>query len=104
MTTQEVQGTYAAMGAMARGERVPGGSLAGKAVRQPETPQPGELKPTPTEIDGPYFRLGAPMRSNRLEPGDKTELILSGRVLSVNGNPIPGAVVNVWSSDSAGNY
>ncbi len=104
MTTQEMQGAYAAMGAMTRGERMPGGSLAGKAVRQPEPPQPGELKPTPTEIDGPYFRLGAPMRSNLLEPGDKPELILSGRVLSVNGKPIAGAIVNVWSSDGVGNY
>ena len=26
---------------------------------------------TPREIEGPYFRLGAPNRSNLLEPGDK---------------------------------
>ena len=82
----------------------PGGSLAGKAVRQPEPAQPGELKPTPTEIDGPYFRLGAPMRSNLLEPGDKPELVLSGRVLNEKGTPIPQAVVNIWSSDGIGNY
>jgi protocatechuate 3,4-dioxygenase beta subunit len=103
-TTSEMQGAYSAMGAMMRGERVPGGSLAGKAVRQPEPPAPGELKPTPTEIDGPYFRLGAPMRSNLLEPGDKPELVLSGRVLNTKGTPIPNAVVNVWSSDGVGNY
>jgi protocatechuate 3,4-dioxygenase beta subunit len=105
MTVQEeMQGAFAAMGAMMRGERVPGGSLAGKAVRQPEAPRPGELKPTPQEIDGPYFRLGAPMRSNLLEPGDKPELVLSGRVLNEKGTPIPRAVVNVWSSDGVGNY
>ena len=41
MTMQEeMQSTFAAMGAMMRGERVPGGSLAGKAVRQPEAPRP----------------------------------------------------------------
>jgi len=104
MATEEMQGAYTAMGAIARGERVPGGSLAGKAVRQPEPAQPGELKPTPTEIDGPYFRLGAPMRSNLLEPGDKPELVLSGRVLNEKGNPIPQAIVNIWSSDAVGNY
>jgi protocatechuate 3,4-dioxygenase beta subunit len=104
MTMQDMQAAFAAMGAMMRGERVPGGSLAGKAVRQPEPAQLGELKPTPQEIDGPYFRLGAPMRSNLLEPGDRTELVLSGRVLSTNGTPIPHAVVNVWSSDGVGNY
>ena len=104
MTMQERQEAFAAMAAAARGEKQPGGSLAGKAVRQPEPPGPGELKPTPTEIDGPYFRLGAPMRSNLLEPGDKPELVLSGRVLNEKGTPIPNAVVNVWSSDGIGNY
>ncbi|HEY3061807.1 MAG TPA: hypothetical protein VGL99_22770 [Chloroflexota bacterium] len=104
MITDDMRETFAAMGAMMRGERVPGGSLAGKAVRQPEPPQAGELKPTPQEIDGPYFRLGAPMRSNLLEPGDKPELVLSGRVLSTTGRPIPNAVVNIWSSDGVGNY
>lgn len=69
-----------------------------------QPPEPGELTPTPQEIDGPYFRLGAPQRSNLLEPGDKPELILSGRVLNQKGTPIPNAIVNLWSSDGAGNY
>jgi protocatechuate 3,4-dioxygenase beta subunit len=80
------------------------GSRAGATVRQPDPPGPGELPQTPREIDGPYFRLGAPMRSNLLEPGDKPELVLSGRVLNEKGTPIPGAIVNLWSSDAVGNY
>jgi protocatechuate 3,4-dioxygenase beta subunit len=80
------------------------GKSAGKYVRQPEPPQPGELQQTPREIEGPYFRLGAPMRSNLLEPGDKPELVLSGRVLNEKGTPIPNAIVNLWSSDAVGNY
>jgi protocatechuate 3,4-dioxygenase beta subunit len=80
------------------------GKRAGTTVRQPDPPGPGELTQTPREIEGPYFRLGAPMRSNLLEPGDKPELVLSGRVLNEKGTPIPGAVVNLWSSDAAGNY
>jgi protocatechuate 3,4-dioxygenase beta subunit len=80
------------------------GSRAGVTVRQPDPPQPGELQQTPREIEGPYFRLGAPMRSNLLEPGDKPELVLSGRVLNERGRPIPDAIVNLWSSDAAGNY
>lgn len=103
-TTSEMQGAQANGVAMSNGEKRPGGSMAGKAVRQPAPPEPGELKPTPTEIEGPYFRLGAPMRSNLLEPGDKPELVLSGRVLTTRGKPIPNAIVNVWSSDAAGNY
>jgi protocatechuate 3,4-dioxygenase beta subunit len=73
-------------------------------VRQPDPPAPGELTQTPREIEGPYFRLGAPMRSNLLEPGDKPELVLSGRVLNEKGTPIPSAVVALWSSDAKGDY
>lgn len=80
------------------------GSRAGVGVPQPDPPQPGELPQTMREIEGPYLRLGAPERSNLLEPGDKPELILSGRVLNEKGTPIPGAIVNLWSSDAAGNY
>jgi protocatechuate 3,4-dioxygenase beta subunit len=80
------------------------GSKAGATVRQPDPAAPGELRQTPREIEGPYFRLGAPERSNLLEPGDKPELVLSGQVLNEKGTPIPGAVVNLWSSDAVGNY
>ena len=80
------------------------GDRAGVTVPQPAPPGPGELAQTPREIEGPYFRLGAPMRSNPLEPGDRPELVLSGLVLNEKGTPIPGAVVNLWSSDAAGNY
>src|SRR5947208_13256791 len=81
-----------------------GGSRAGTTVRQPDPPGPGELRQTPREIEGPYFRLGAPERSNLLEPGDKPELVLTGRVLNEKGTPIPGAVVALWMSDAVGNY
>ena len=83
------------------------GKMAGQTVHEWERvsePGPGELRQTPIEIMGPYFRLGAPMRSNLLEPGDKPELVLAGRVLNEKGQPIPGALVNVWSSDAEGNY
>jgi protocatechuate 3,4-dioxygenase beta subunit len=80
------------------------GDRAGVSVKQPDPPGPGELQQTPREIDGPYFRLGAPVRSDLLEPGDKPELILTGRVLNELGKPIAGAAVNLWMSDHEGNY
>jgi protocatechuate 3,4-dioxygenase beta subunit len=80
------------------------GSKAGVTVRQPDPPALGELQQTPREIEGPYFRLGAPMRSNLLEPGDKPELVLTGRVLTEKGKPIPNAIVALWSSDAKGDY
>jgi len=73
-------------------------------VRENEPPKPGELPQTPWEIEGPYYRLGTPQRSNLLEPGDKPELILAGRVLNPEGRPITGAVVSFWHASHAGEY
>src|SRR5579864_2074838 len=104
MTTQDATRESATTTAGNGYQKGAGGSRAGKTVRQPDPPQAGELRQTPREIEGPYFRLGAPKRSNLLEPGDKPELVLTGRVLNERGKPIPGAVVNIWSSDAVGNY
>jgi protocatechuate 3,4-dioxygenase beta subunit len=63
------------------------------------------LPVTPSVIEGPYFRLGAPRRDSLIEPGVTGErLILSGRVLNPEGKPIPHAVLNFWMSDDQGNY
>lgn len=82
------------------------GVMSGKTpgVRETPPPGPGELPQTPQEIEGPYFRLGAPNRANLLEPGDKPELVISGRVLNEKGMPIPGAVVNFWHANHDGEY
>jgi catechol 1,2-dioxygenase len=83
------------------------GAMSGQLVHEWERvtePGPGELRQTPTEIQGPYFRLGAPVRSSLLEPGDKPGLVLNGRVLNEKGRPVPGALINIWSSDAEGNY
>jgi protocatechuate 3,4-dioxygenase beta subunit len=82
------------------------GAKSGKTpgVRQVDPPKPGELPQTPWEIEGPYFRLGAPQRSNLLEAGDKAGIILAGRVLTPAGTPIPGAVVNFWHCNDVGDY
>jgi catechol 1,2-dioxygenase len=87
----------------AHDKRAPG-SMAGKMVPQPAPPGPGELAQTLHEIEGPYYRLGAPHRNVLLEEGDEAELVVSGRVLNEKGTPIPGAVISVWMSDHDGNY
>ncbi|HEY6493004.1 MAG TPA: dioxygenase [Trebonia sp.] len=94
----------------ARSSNVLGPGVAGAksgqtpGVREVEPPGPGQLPQTPWEIEGPYFRLGAPNRSSLLEAGDRPELILTGRVLTPEGRPIAGAVVNFWHSDHDGDY
>jgi protocatechuate 3,4-dioxygenase beta subunit len=82
------------------------GAKSGKTpgVREVTPPGPGELPQTPWEIEGPYFRLGAPLRSNLLEPGDTVQFILTGRVLTHQGRPVAGAVVNFWHCNHDGEY
>src|SRR5215471_7134838 len=64
-----------------------------------------ELTLTPTEIEGPYYKMCSPERSSLIEPGiTGTPLMLQGRVLNERGNPIPGALVDFWQSDERGNY
>jgi protocatechuate 3,4-dioxygenase beta subunit len=60
---------------------------------------------TPAVIEGPYFRIGAPRRESLIEPGITGErMLLTGRVLTPEGKPIPGAVMQFWMSDDQGNY
>ncbi|MFK0113243.1 catechol 1,2-dioxygenase [Streptomyces sp. NPDC091217] len=60
-------------------------------------------------IEGPYYAPGAPalpsvttlpMRED--EPG--TQLLFQGRVTDVTGEPIAGAVLEMWQADDAGFY
>jgi len=63
---------------------------------------------TPRTIEGPLYVPGAPVTTGkaRLDDGaDKGEtLIMAGRVLSSDGRPIAGAVVDVWHANSMGAY
>lgn len=64
-----------------------------------------ELALTPTQIEGPYYKIGSPHRSSLIEPGiTGTPLVITGRVLNERGKAIPGAVVDFWQSDDRGNY
>jgi protocatechuate 3,4-dioxygenase beta subunit len=64
-----------------------------------------ELTLTPTEIEGPYYKMCSPERSSLIEPGIiGMPLLLTGRVLNERGKPIPGALVDFWQSDDRGNY
>jgi protocatechuate 3,4-dioxygenase beta subunit len=64
-----------------------------------------ELALTPTQIEGPYYKIGSPHRASLIEPGiTGTRLVLTGLVLNEHGKPIPGAVLDFWQSDDVGNY
>ena len=63
---------------------------------------------TPRTIEGPLYVEGAPLSTGdaRLDDGtDKGEvLVMHGRVLSDDGTPVNGAVVDVWHANTLGNY
>ena len=57
--------------------------------------------PTTTDILGPFYRPGAPLKSNLILPDSKgTPLVLHGVVLKQDGKtPIPNALVEIWHCD-----
>lgn len=64
-----------------------------------------ELAVTPTQIEGPYYKVCSPHRASLIEPGvTGTPLEITGLVLNEKGKPIPGAVLDFWQSDDKGNY
>jgi catechol 1,2-dioxygenase len=63
---------------------------------------------TPRTIEGPLYVAGAPRERGfaRLDDGaDEGEtLIMSGRVVDEDGEPVAGAIVDVWHANTLGNY
>lgn len=60
---------------------------------------------TENNWEGPFYKAGAPVRSVLLEPGMAgTPLTLAGRVLDVHGQPLRGALLDLWHADNTGDY
>ncbi|MCC7382322.1 MAG: hypothetical protein IT384_10855 [Deltaproteobacteria bacterium] len=61
--------------------------------------------PTGSDVQGPFYRPGAPDRAELTgpnEPGDRLEI--TGVVLGQDCRPLSGAVLDVWHADAAGRY
>jgi len=68
---------------------------------------PAERGSLESTVLGPYYWEGAPERplGSNLAEGVKGEpTFYSGRVLDVEGRPIAGALLDIWSGDGEGNY
>jgi protocatechuate 3,4-dioxygenase beta subunit len=56
-------------------------------------------------MEGPFFKPRSPQRGSQIEAGlQGTHLILSGQVLSTRCAPVPGALLDFWQCDAAGEY
>jgi protocatechuate 3,4-dioxygenase beta subunit len=78
------------------------------AVIEQERAAPTGLLRTPDQILGPFY----PVQQQPSLSGDLTRdgraqgivLLLSGRVLTGTGAPVPGARVEIWQANAAGRY
>ena len=61
--------------------------------------------PTPDDIEGPFYKAGAPRRASLAEPGTKGEkLVLTGVVGSADCKPLAGVTLDFWHADASGAY
>ena len=61
--------------------------------------------PTPQDVEGPFYKAGAPVRASLAEPRSKApRLELAGRVLSADCKPIAQAKLDFWQADDKGEY
>ena len=70
-----------------------------------DNPKPGNA--TESTVLGPFYVAGAPdldAGANISLDGKGDSCLFSGRVLDLEGNPIEGALVDVWSDNSDGYY
>jgi protocatechuate 3,4-dioxygenase beta subunit len=62
-------------------------------------------EPTPHVEMGPFYKRRAPSNTMLRVTGDKgTPLTVSGRVITVNGDAVPNATIEVWQANDDGFY
>ncbi len=72
---------------------------------EPTPPCDDHDEPTPSQTEGPYFKTESPERSNLTEAGlTGTKLVLTGRVLNTDCQPVAKVLLDWWHADDAGNY
>ncbi len=76
------------------------------ADQPPAKPAAGAVcAETEDNIEGPYYRRGAPLKSALAEGLPGTVLTVRGRVTGVKDcAPLAGAILDVWHADSSGHY
>jgi catechol 1,2-dioxygenase len=72
--------------------------------------QAGHTGGTPRTIEGPLYVAGAPLCEGEArmddgsEEGVATTLFIEGQVLDLQGQPLAGAIVDLWQANTKGNY
>jgi protocatechuate 3,4-dioxygenase beta subunit len=62
-------------------------------------------EPTPSETQGPFYRVHSPERTSLLEKGMAgTRIVVTGRVFRAGCQPVAGALLDFWHADDEGEY
>ncbi|MEX2261266.1 MAG: hypothetical protein WD696_04910 [Bryobacteraceae bacterium] len=60
---------------------------------------------TEDNIEGPFYKAGAPERTSIVEPGMKgIPLVITGQVVDTRCQPLAHAILDVWQCDADGVY
>lgn len=81
--------------------------VLGLSMTVVEINAPKDSRATEATVFGPFFVEGSPEIVNGGElPGEApgSPLLISGTVTSVEGDPIPGALIEIWEADRQGRY
>lgn len=81
------------------------GAVAATALVWSHPLDAAQCAETEDNIEGPFYKAGAPERSSLWEPGmEGKKLVLTGSVRNQRCEPIPYAILDVWQCDAAGVY
>jgi protocatechuate 3,4-dioxygenase beta subunit len=60
---------------------------------------------TPEDMEGPFYKAGAPARASLFDPQSKAEkLVLSGMVSGTDCRPLANLALDFWHADDRGEY
>jgi len=60
---------------------------------------------TPEDMEGPFYKAGAPLRASLYDPKSKAEkLVLSGVVSGTDCRPLANLALDFWHADERGEY
>lgn len=63
------------------------------------------IAPTPANTLGPFYKQGAPLRDKLVEASEQgTPLMVTGRVINTEGQPLANATLEVFHANAYGDY
>lgn len=75
------------------------------AIPDDEDPPPLVCEPTTDNIEGPFWKRGAPFRAQLSDASTRgIAMAIGGQVFGGDCRPLAGATLDVWHADAAGDY